>query len=213
MAPSSAKVVTMSDPGHRISRQFMDCACVLFKPHARWPRVVAVCSPGPGDGKTFVATNLAAALAISSRETTILVDANLRAPELHNIFERPREGGLAEALEGGAIQVHPLACAAPCDLQLLTSGHVQRHGAVLLGSTRFREMMDKITYQGNKPRIILDTPPLQGGADVDVLLDGVDGVLLVVRRGHTEIAEVERAIRRIPSNKLLGIVFNGRKRG
>ncbi|HYF50828.1 MAG TPA: hypothetical protein VEJ63_15545 [Planctomycetota bacterium] len=210
MPASCARVVTLTDPWHRVSKQFMDSACLLFKPHTRWPRVVAVCSPGYGDGKTFVATNLAAAVAMSTHETTILVDANLRTPALHTTFDLPREGGLAEALEGGAIHVHQLKGTVPCELQLMTSGHVQRHGAVLLGSTRFKEMMDKITYQGNKPRIILDTPPLKGGADVDVLLDAVDGVLLVVRRGHTQIAEVERAVRRIPPEKLLGVIFNGR---
>jgi Mrp family chromosome partitioning ATPase len=81
---------------------------------------------------------------------------------------------------------------------------------VLLGSARFREIMEKLTYEGTRPRIILDTPPLHAGADVDVLLDGVDGVLLVVRRGHTSTADVTRALRRIRPDKLIGIIFNAK---
>lgn len=204
-----AKVITLYDPWNRLSKQFMDCSCMLFKPQGPWPRVVAVCSPGQGDGKTFVASNLASALAISNREPTLLVDANLRAPALHTIFGKPLENGLAEVLEGNPINAHPLTCGVQCDLQVLTAGCPKRHGAVLLGSTRFREMIDKLTYQGVKPRIILDTPALNGGADVDVLLDCVDGVVLVVRRGHTTIADVLRSLRRIPPEKVLGVVFNG----
>jgi Mrp family chromosome partitioning ATPase/uncharacterized protein involved in exopolysaccharide biosynthesis len=208
MPPGCANVITLGNPSHRVSRQFMDAACLLFRPQGKWPRVVAVCSPGNGDGKTFVAANLAAALALSTKQPTLLVDANLRAPSLHTLFDKPLESGLAEALEGGPIHVHPLPCADACGLQLLTAGQARQHGTVLLASMRFREMMDKLSYQGAKPHIILDTPPLRSGADVDVLLHGVDGVLLIVRRGHTPISAVARALRRINPDKLLGVIFN-----
>ena len=206
--PSAARIITLSDPWHRVSKQFLDCSSLLFKPAERWPRVVAVCSPGNGDGKTFVAANLAAAMAMSYKEPTLLVDANLRAPELHKIFGKTLENGLAEALEGAPIRVHPVPGAVPCDLQLLTAGYTQKHASVLLGSVRFREMMEKLSCNGVLPRMVLDTPPLQAGADVDVLLDAVDGVLLVVRPGHTPMSEVTRALRRIPQDKLLGVIFN-----
>lgn len=206
---NAGKIVPLYNPRHRLSKQFLDCSCLLFKSDAKWPRVVAVCSPGTGDGKTFVASNLASALAISNHEPTLLVDANLRSPALHTLLGKPLENGLAEALEGGPVTAHPIGATLPSMLQLVTAGCAQRYGAVLLGSRRFREIMDKLTYEGTKPRIILDTPALSTGADVDVLLDSVDGVLLVVRRGHTSINDVNRALRRIPPDKLVGIVFNG----
>ena len=206
---SCEKVLTLYDPWHGLSKQFIDCSCLLFKPQGQWPRVVAVCSPDQGDGKTFVSANLAAALAIGNSEPVLLADANLRSPALHSIFGKPLENGLAEVLEGAPIHTHALSSGIKCDLQLLTAGCPKRHGSVLLGSARFREMVDRLTYQGIKPRIILDTPSLQGGADVDVLLDCVDGVVLVIRRGHTTVADTLRSLRRIPQDKLLGVVFNG----
>ncbi|HYG78462.1 MAG TPA: hypothetical protein VEK08_25905 [Planctomycetota bacterium] len=204
----AGKVVPLYNPRHRLSKQFLDCCCLLYKPESRWPRVVAVCSPGAGDGKSFVAANLAAALAISQHEPTLLIDANLRSPTLHQMFGKKQENGLAEAIEGGGVNAHPIGATQPCDLQLITAGVPQRHGAVLLASLRFREMISKITYDGKKPRIILDTPSVSSGADVDVLLDAVDGVLVVIRRGHSAIADVDSMLRRIPPEKLLGVVFN-----
>jgi Mrp family chromosome partitioning ATPase/uncharacterized protein involved in exopolysaccharide biosynthesis len=206
---SAAKIKPLYDQRHRLSKQFLDATCLLFKPDTNWPRIVAVCSPGNCDGKSFVAANLAAALAVSRREPTLLVDANLRSPSLHAMFDKPLASGLAEALEGGPISAHAIEATTASKLQLITAGYSQRFGAVLLGSKRFREIMEKLTYEGTHPRIILDTAPLQGGADVDVLLDAVDGVLLVVRRGHTTMADVRNVLRRIPHDKLLGVVFNG----
>jgi len=207
--PGLSAVVPLFSPKHRVSKQLQDAACLLFKTDSKWPRVIAVCSPGQGDGKTFVASNLAAALAISSSDPIFLVDANMRSPELHSLFGKPLQNGLAEVLEGAPVNAHTVPSLVPSNLQLVTAGHAERHGAVLLGSPRFREMMDKLTYEGSKPRIVLDTPALQSGADVDVLMDTVDGILLVVRRGHTTIADLNRVLRRIPHEKLLGLIFNG----
>lgn len=206
---AAGKVVALYNPRHRLARQFLDASCLLFKPESKWPRVIAVCSPVPGDGKTFIASNLAAALAISNREPTMLIDANLRTPALHTVFGKPIENGLAEALDDKPLHSHPIGSTTASDLWLVTAGVAHKHGTVLLNSRRFRDLLQKIISDSLNPRIILDTPSLQGGADVDVLLDAVDGVLLVVRRGHTPIDAVNSAMRRIPQDKLVGIVFNG----
>jgi len=205
---TAGSVVALYNPRHRLGKQFLDCCCLMFKPESTWPRVIAVCSPGQGDGKSFVASNLAAALAITQHEPTLLIDANLRSPTLHHVFGKKLENGLAEALEGSAVRAHAIGATQPCDLQLITAGVPQRHGAVLLGSVRFRDMLSKLTCEGKRPRIILDTPSVSSGADVDVLLDAVDGVLVVVRHGHTAVADLESMMRRIPPEKLLGVVYN-----
>jgi len=206
---SCAKIATLHSPQHPVSRQFLDCCCVISRSGVRMPRVIAVCSPIPGDGKSFVAANFAAALALTTKLPTLLVDGNLRSPHLHDLFSCENESGLADAVEGRGIHVHRLPLIPPADLSLLTAGSSKGHSSVVLSSAKVHELLRHYRCADTRPMIVLDTPALSCGPDADLLLDGVDAVLLVIRRNYTPLADVTRIMRRIPRQKLLGVIFNG----
>jgi len=192
----------------RVNREVLDCCSMLCRPHKRYPQIIAICSAMHGDGKTFFASNLAVALAGAAREDLILIDANLKNPGIHSAFELPLADGLAEALDDSTARPIFHTLLAQPRLKIMTAGCVRGHSALLVSGNGLRELLGAIRRKYDNSRIIIDIPAFQDGPDAELLMDSVDGVLMVVRRGHTPIQNVTQCLKRIPRNKLMGLVFN-----
>ncbi|MGE0453593.1 MAG: CpsD/CapB family tyrosine-protein kinase [Vicinamibacteria bacterium] len=177
---------------------------------SRGATVVAVSSPGVGDGKTTTAVNLAGALAQDPGTRVLLVDADLRRPAVAGrlgLRERPDEAGLAGALAepertlASLVRKRP-----PFPLAVLPAGQAAGEPFELLRSDRFAELLAlaRREYQF----VILDTPPLLLLPDCRVVAERVDGFLLVVAAHATPRAAVASALNALAPEKVLGIVFN-----
>jgi Mrp family chromosome partitioning ATPase/uncharacterized protein involved in exopolysaccharide biosynthesis len=204
------RIVPLCNLHHPTGRDFLNCCSLLFRFQKRCPQVIAVCSPGAGDGKTFVSANLALALASAENENVLVIDANLKMPSFHSVFNVPISNGLAESLEAQRLPHFHDFDLQP-NLRVLTAGFVRGHSATIVGSNTFKDLMVMLRREHSNSRIIIDTPSMQSGPDAELLTDSVDGVILVVRRGHTHVADVLRAIKRIPRQKLIGLIFNSSK--
>jgi capsular exopolysaccharide synthesis family protein len=172
------------------------------------PHVILVTSAGDREGKTTVASHLAASLARSGRRT-LLIDGDLRAPTVHAMFSATLEPGLCEILRGeveleGAIQSTPvdglmLVAAGACDYQAIAS----------LAKDSLKDVLDKTREQFEF--IVLDAAPVLTYADT--LLMGVhsDAAILSVRRDVSQLQKVHEARERMESVgvKVLGAVVNG----
>lgn len=192
---------------------------VLLSSAERPPRVVLVTSPGPVEGKTTTAVNLAIAMA-QAGSSTLLIDADLRRPRIHQLFSRETGGanlegswndgikGLGPALVGetppeAAIRQTPIPL-----LSVLTSGPIPPNPAELLGSQRMRDLVGEL---GRKfDRIIIDSPPLVPVTDATLLSTLCDGVVLVVKESRTTKMLATEARKRLAEAKakLLGVVLN-----
>jgi Mrp family chromosome partitioning ATPase/uncharacterized protein involved in exopolysaccharide biosynthesis len=201
------RIVPLCNLHHPAGRDFLNCCSLLFRFQKRCPQVIAVCSPGVGDGKTFVSANLALAMASAENENVLAIDANLKMPSFHSVFNVPISDGLAESLDGQRLPHFHEFDLQP-NLKVLTAGFVRGHSATIVGSNTFKDLMVMLRREHGNSRIIIDTPSMQSGPDAELLTDSVDGVILVVRRGHTHVSDVLRAIRRIPRQKLIGLIFN-----
>lgn len=169
-------------------------------------RTVLVASPGPREGRTVVAANLGASLARDGLKV-ILVDADLCRPRLHEIFSLDQNPGLTTWLSGESTNNWLKPSCVP-GLEVLTSGEVLPNSADALGRKAVTEILCELSQEADL--VLIDSSPGSLVADAMVLGPLVDGVLLVLRAGYTEVQEarhVMESLHRVGAN-LVGVVLN-----
>lgn len=178
-------------------------------------KVLVVTSAVPGEGKSIVAANLAAAYAQAGHRT-LLVGADLRRPRLNDLFQvRPGIPGLVDALaprrpEAGpdGISIDRLLIRPVRNLAFVHSGPTPPNPAELLGTRRMGELLDQLSAGADV--VIIDTPPLLPVTDAAVIAARADGVILVLAMNESRRQEVQRAKAVIDGTptRLLGAVVN-----
>jgi non-specific protein-tyrosine kinase len=170
--------------------------------------VLMITSSKPKEGKSTTAANLAAVIAQSGKRV-ILVDADLRRPVQHLIFELDNEQGLTTAFldENGSVSKYLKPVTAD-SLSVLPSGPIPHNPAELLDSQRMVQVIDALKKEADL--VIVDSPPVLSVADATILASRVDGVLMVVDSGYTRRGVAKRAketLQGIGAN-ILGVVVN-----
>jgi polysaccharide biosynthesis transport protein len=176
------------------------------------PRVVVVTSAFAGDGKTSVAGNLAVSFA-EINQRVLLIDADLRKPQLHEIFDVSNGWGLTNLLQRrDSIHNCPFESIASettvPGLYVLPSGPGVPAVANLLHSRRVPELLDRVRKEFDT--VVIDTPPVMQVADTRVLGPMADGVVLVLRAGATTSDAARECAEQIRQDGacLLGAVLN-----
>src|SRR5437899_3214148 len=174
---------------------------------ASGPIVVTVTSPGSGDGKSFVSSNLALAFSYA-KQRTLLVDADLRRGALHRVLNLRRQPGLTDFLAGDVARAPVLQTTSHPGLDFIASGTRRRDAPELLGSAAMADLVTSLrsTYDV----IMLDTAPLGARVDALALAKLAGNLLMVLRLGRTdrELAEAKvEILRRLPL-RVLGEVLN-----
>jgi polysaccharide biosynthesis transport protein len=172
-------------------------------------RSFVISSTLPGEGKTFVAVNLAYTFA-GAGERVILVDADLRKPRIHKVFrDQPCDSpGLSKYLAWVADSPRPCQAADQKNLYFIPAGPIPPNPVELLASKRFKRLMAALHKDFD--RIIIDGPPHHGFADVLVLSQHVGGVVLVSSIGETtrgNLRHFKKAILNVKGN-ILGCIIN-----
>jgi capsular exopolysaccharide synthesis family protein len=160
----------------------------------------------PFEGKSLTASNLAAVMA-KAEQDVLLVDADMRRPTLHKLFQVPAEPGLSNFLVGEVDELPLVATTVP-NLFLVPGGEIPPHPSELLGSDRMTKFLD--LAQGRFGRIIIDSPPLLSVTDAVILGTRVDGVLLVIKAENTPRKAVVEARDQLldVNSRILGTVLN-----
>ena len=175
-------------------------------------KTLVVTSAGAGEGKSTTAANLAETLAESSRRI-LLIDGDLRKPDVHRYFDLPNHSGITSAFLAEPDALESFIKRVNERLFVFTSGPVPPNPAELLNSKKMSIMVDKLAEQFDL--IVVDSPPLLGLADASVWASLTDGILLVARKGKTRRGPFEEAVAAAQASKkpILGVIVNGTQRG
>ncbi len=172
---------------------------------------LVVSSAVRAEGKSTVSLNLAHAAAAMGQRV-LLVDADLRLPQMHTLLGLPNEQGLSNVISTNlpvleVIQRSPLWD----NLFVLTSGQIPPNPTKLLSSKKMQNIMAQLRQ--NFDLVIYDTPPFLGLADSSLLATYTAGIVLVVRMGKTDRSILKQALDRLKLSRaaLLGTVCNGIK--
>ena len=171
------------------------------------PHVIMVTSAMPKEGKTVVSSNLAVSFAHTGART-LLVDTDLRRGRLHRLFGYRKDPGLSNVLLNEVTLEEACRPTGQENLTILSAGRHLESGTELLGSPRFREIMQ--TLRGRYDRIVIDTPPVLGLSETSIMQALVDGVLFVIWTGNTPARSAKSAIDMLAANgaNFYGFVLN-----
>jgi capsular exopolysaccharide synthesis family protein len=167
----------------------------------------SVTSPGPQDGKTTVAINLAVTMAQAGGRI-LLIDTDMRKPRVHKSFGIKSDKGISSVIAGD-IQLKDAICTSEVpNLDVLPCGPMPPNPAELLHTERFRQILSQC--RSNYDRVVMDSPPIAPVTDPAIIGSATDGVVLVLRAGHTTREAAQFARRQLgdAGARILGIVIN-----
>ena len=202
-------LITLTDPNSFESEQFKSLRTnILFPASGKPPRVIMVTSTVPGEGKSFIASNLAVSIAQDVDNHVLLVDCDLRLPTIHKNFGLMQGKGLSEYLSGG-VELAPLFMKSGIKkLSILQGGHPPANPSELLSSEHMAKLIGELKHRYNDRYIILDAAPPLLVSESNALVKYTDGILLVINCGSADRKIISDLADSIGRNKILGVVSN-----
>jgi protein-tyrosine kinase len=198
---------SLSAPG---AEQFRTLRSRLYQLRGdRTLRTILVTSSMPGEGKTFVTSNLCHALIRQPDRRALMIDADLRCSRLHLPLGAPAAPGLSDYLSGAADEMSVIQHGQEGNLCLIPGGSKTANPSELLSNGKLKMLLDRVSPIFDW--VILDSPPCLPVADASVLADLCDGVLFVVRAAVTSSEIAQRACQEMKSKNIIGVVLNGVK--
>jgi succinoglycan biosynthesis transport protein ExoP len=183
---------------------------VLLSTPGHAPKTLLITSSVPAEGKTTTAVNTALSLA-QTGASVLVIDADMRRPRLHTIFEFNNGRGLSNILSNNLSEAEVLSTIHQHEetgLNILTSGPIPPNPAELIGSEQMRRLIGSL--EGTFTHIIIDSPPIGSFTDGVLASTLVDGVLIVVHSGKTSRNAVRRTKQLFQDvgAKVFGVVLN-----
>jgi succinoglycan biosynthesis transport protein ExoP len=180
---------------------------VLFSTAEEGSRSVVVTSTGPHEGKTVVSSSLAITLA-QAGQRTIVVDADMRRPRMHEALGRSQEPGLSNVLVGEASLADATRATSVPNLTLLASGHTPPNPVELLCSPKYAELIAELKRRYDW--VVIDAPPVMPVTDAAVVANNSSGVIFVVGAEMTPRQNAAAAVEQLrgANAKFIGAVLN-----
>jgi capsular exopolysaccharide synthesis family protein len=180
---------------------------VLFSSADEGVRSIVVTSAGPGEGKSLFSSNLSVSLA-QAGQRVLHIDADMRRPRVHEIFEISQEPGLSNLLVGDCKPSEAVRKTEVANLAVLPAGMIPPNPAELLGSKRCEEYF--ATLSEHFDWVVVDSPPVLAVADASILANAATGVIFVVGADHTSRQTAKAAIEQLEAVQahVIGAVLN-----
>lgn len=172
-------------------------------------RMVGIVSATPNVGKSFISANLAAAMSRDPRFQTYLVDLDLRRGTIKDIFGIDTEANIVDYLEGTG-PAESLTGFAPQgqELVIIPSIAGEVHSGELLASERASALFRAMRNSDERKYFVCDLPPIFANDDASIIMESLDGYVIVAEDGKTTQREVEAAVEMLGHERLAGVVLN-----
>ena len=161
----------------------------------------------PKEGKSFTAANLAQVIVRQHGRRALLIDADLRNPQLHNLLGAGSGPGLSEYLQSATDELSIIQRGPMENLFLISAGLDNGNPAELVSNGRMKFLLSRLEAMFDW--IIIDSPPAVLVSDAALLANYCDGVLLVVRSNNTPVEAARRARQEFTDHNVVGVVLNG----
>jgi len=204
-------LVTFHDP-HCVEAEIFKIlrTNILFPKEGTPPRSIMITSAIPGDGKSFVASNLAISIAQGIEEHVLLLDCDMRRSTIHRRFGiEDKVGGLSDYL----MHKQPLSAllrkTVVDKLTILPGGKSPANPADLISSQAMKNLLEETKSRYTDRYVIVDSPPPQLTAETTALANYIDAIIIVVKYGSTPREMVKDLCDRLGREKVIGVVMNG----
>ena len=204
-----ACIVTQHDPKSPISEAYRTLRTNLqFATIKQKPKTIMITSAVPGEGKTTTAVNMAVTMADAGMRV-LLIDTDLRRPNVHRVLKIERGPGLADVLREGTDLQSVIRETRIENLWIVSSGRVPPNPSELIGSARMQRFMKQLG--GEFDLVICDAPSILVVTDPVLLATHVDTVVMVVSVNNARRETIQRAYKLLQtaSAHVAGVVLNG----
>lgn len=182
---------------------------IFFPLSGKVPRIIAITSAVPEEGKSFVAANFAVSIARELDRSVLLIDCDLRKPSIHKLFGfKNNLPGLSEYLSKNIELSSVMFQTNVQKLTIIAGGSPVDNSSELLSSDRMAAMLRKVSQNQGDRFVILDTSPVNITAEAVALSNYVDGILLVTRLGYTPKTHLKELLKVMDREKIIGSVLN-----
>jgi capsular exopolysaccharide synthesis family protein len=208
IADLNKRRIAILQPDSYVAEQFRSLRGRIDSIAAQRPiKTLALTSANQDEGKSTAAINLAAVTAMSVGRQTLLVDCDLRQPQIHRSLGLEPKVGLAEVLLDQASLDDAILKVEGLNLHVLAVRAKPANPSELLASIQMRRLVEEMSRRYD--RSILDTPATLGLPDAKTVSELCDGMVMVVRADVTPRQDLEAALDVLDRRRLLGLVLNG----
>lgn len=208
---ANSELLIFADPRSGLSEAYRQLrTSILLSTAGHAPKSLLITSSLPSEGKTTTATNTAISLAQTGAKV-LIVDADMRRPRLHAVFNIPNGEGLSTLLSSESTDADVTRVVKTDEgtkMHILTSGPIPPNPAELIGSEQMASLLKRL--QKNYTHVVIDSPPITSFTDGVLIASMVDGVILVVHSGKSSRQVVRRAklLLQDVGSRILGVVLN-----
>ncbi|PGZ91719.1 CpsD/CapB family tyrosine-protein kinase [Bacillus sp. AFS029533] len=201
-------LITLTNPKSPFAEQYRTVRTnIQFSSIDKKIKSILVTSSEPSEGKTTTIANLAITYAQQEKKV-LLVDADLRKPQLHSDFKLENFKGLTTAIAQEKSLKDVIQKTDISNLSILTSGPIPPNPSELLSSEKMKKLIAQMYEQYDV--ILFDAPPLLAVTDAQIISQVCDGTILVVRRGYSAKEKIKKAkeLLTLVNANILGVVLN-----
>ncbi len=208
--PVDFRVVVYHNPESLAAEHFKVLRGNIMHPaDGKGIKSVLITSALEQEGKTMVACNLAVSIAQSLDPYVMLIDADVRRPNVHNMLGLSKVKGLTDYLESDSPLSEYLIKCNIDKMTILQAGSLVRNPAEIMTSEKMKYLVKEVRQRYEDRFVVIDSPPVNLAAETLVLAQQVDAIVMVVRYGISDKNAVDEALNRLERGKILGMVFNG----